>query len=176
MKVLVRIDVIEWQAGRGEGCELRLDLRCELPPRLGPRENLKTKPRHAGAKPAGAVDQIWHLLSRQRRPAIDQHDMEPDPQPRQAARSLNRIRRRGARDHHTCCCQDTVAMRNFDGLVDLRRQPEIVSRDDEALQSAASRRSRRNWKNSTPSRKRRFIICGERTISPTMAAIFGTRK
>ncbi len=37
-------------------------------------------------------------------------------------------------------------------------------------------RSRRNWKNSTPSRSRRFIICGLRTISPTMAAIFGARK
>ena len=29
-------------------------------------------------------------------------------------------------------------------------------------------RSRRNWKNSTPSRRRRFIICGLRTISPTI--------
>ena len=41
---------------------------------------------------------------------------------------------------------------------------------------AAVWRSRRNWKNSTPSRKRRFIICGLRTISPTMEAIFGARK
>jgi len=37
-------------------------------------------------------------------------------------------------------------------------------------------RSRRNWKNSTPSRRRRFIICGLRTISPTIDAIFGARK
>ena len=37
-------------------------------------------------------------------------------------------------------------------------------------------RSRRNWKNSTPSRNRRFIICGLRTISPTIDAIFGARK
>ena len=41
---------------------------------------------------------------------------------------------------------------------------------------AALCRSRRNWKNSTPSRSRRFIICGLRTISPTMEAIFGARK
>ncbi len=40
----------------------------------------------------------------------------------------------------------------------------------------AACRSRRNWKNSTPSRSRRFIICGLRTISPTMEAIFGARK
>ncbi len=43
-------------------------------------------------------------------------------------------------------------------------------------QAAALCRSRRNWKNSTPSRSRRFIICGLITISPTMDAIFGARK
>ena len=41
---------------------------------------------------------------------------------------------------------------------------------------AAWCRSRRKWKNSTPSRSRRFIICGLRTISPTIEAIFGARK
>ena len=47
----------------------------------------------------------------------------------------------------------------------------------QACRSHAARcRSRRNWKNSTPSRSRRFIICGLRTISPTMDAIFGARK
>ena len=49
-------------------------------------------------------------------------------------------------------------MRVLDGLVDLGRQPEIIGRDDEMLQLASSLRSRRNWKNSTPSRRRRFII------------------
>ena len=58
----------------------------------------------------------------------------------------------------------------------LIRHPEIVSGDDKPLQSAASRRPFRNWKNSAPSRSRRFIISGDRTISPTMAAIFGARK
>ena len=51
-----------------------------------------------------------------------------------------------------------------------RRPPSIGG------QAATSRRSRRKRKNSTPSRKRRFIISGLRTISPTMAAIFGARK
>ena len=45
-----------------------------------------------------------------------------------------------------------------------------------APRQAASRRSRRKRKNSTPSRRRRFIISGLRTISPTMAAILGARK
>ena len=67
-------------------------------------------------------------------------------------------------------------MRDLDGLVDLFRKAEVVGGDDQSFQSAASRRSFRNWKNSTPSRRRRFIICGERTISLTIAAIFGARK
>ena len=51
-------------------------------------------------------------------------------------------------------------------------QPAMSEED----QPAKSRRSRKKRKNSTPSRSRRFIISGLRTISPTMAAIFGARK
>jgi hypothetical protein len=47
--------------------------------------------------------------------------------------------------------------------------------DGEWLQPAISR-LRRNWKNSTPSRSRRFIISGLRIISPTSEAIFLRRK
>ncbi len=63
----------------------------------------------------------------------------------------------------------------------LGRQELPVSRASRNLKTdncpyAALCRSRRNWKNSTPSRNRRFIICGLRTISPTIEAIFGARK
>ena len=67
-------------------------------------------------------------------------------------------------------------MRLLDGLVDLGRQPKIVGGDDEPLQDAASRRSLRKRKNSTPSCSRRFIMSGLRAISPTIEAIFGARK
>ena len=67
-------------------------------------------------------------------------------------------------------------MRGFDGFIDFARQPKIVGGDDEALQSAGSRRSRRKRKNSTPSRSRRCNMSGLRTISPAIAAIFGARK
>ncbi len=86
-------------------------------------------------------------------------------------------------------------MSQLHGLIDLDAQSEVVRGDDNlskwfakakpllgskgqsplpSLQAAC--RSLRNWKNSTPSRRRRFIICGLRTISPTMEAIFGARK
>ena len=80
------------------------------------------------------------------------------------------------RDHQARGGEDAVAMRSLDRLVDGFGEAEIVGGDDGAAGHAALLRSRRNWKNSTPSRSRRFIICGLRTISPTMAAIFGARK
>ena len=63
------------------------------------------------------------------------------------------------------------AMRLFDRLVDCRVVPEIVGADDQLPQLVLSR-LRKNWKNSTPSRRRRRIICGLFTISATSEAIF----
>src|SRR5262249_43486422 len=54
-----------------------------------------------------------------------------------------------------------------EGALGQRREP---------LHDAAVRRSRRKWKNSTPSRSRRFIIAGLITISPTIDAILPDRK
>ena len=85
------------------------------------------------------------------------------------------VTRRRRTDHEAGAGQHAVAMRGLDRLVDGRVETEIVSADDESLQLAICR-SRRKWKNSTPSRKRRFIIVGLRTISLTIEAIFPARK
>ena len=74
-------------------------------------------------------------------------------------------------NHQARSRQDPVPMCLFDGLVDARVQAEIVRTDDEPPQLAISR-LRRNWKNSTPSRRRRRSICGLLTISATSEAIF----
>ena len=71
--------------------------------------------------------------------------------------------------------QDSVPMRLFNGLVDARVEPEIIGANDQPPQLAISR-LRRNWKNSTPSRRRRRSICGLLTISATSEAIFFRRK
>ena len=81
--------------------------------------------------------------------------------------------------------EDAITVGALDSLVDLDGKAEIIGRDDEflarvpphaAFEDAAPRRSRRNWKNSTPSRSRRFIIVGLSTISATMEAILLLRK
>ena len=107
---------------------------------------------------------------------LDQHDVKADPELRQPPRPHDRVAHGRASHHQARCGENSVAMRDFDSFVDLFGEAKVVSRDDQSLQSAASRRSLRNWKNSTPSRSLRFIICGERTISLTIAAIFGARK
>src|SRR5882757_5857615 len=102
--------------------------------------------------------------------------MQADAQPRQFVRTRNRILRGGACHHQACGGEDAVLMRDLDGVVDLRREPEIVGGDDEKFQCAGSPRWRRKRKNSTPSRRRRLIMSGLMIISPTMDAIFGARK
>ena len=101
--------------------------------------------------------------------------MQADAQTGQAPRARDRVRRGCTADHQAGCGEDAQVVRGLDGRIDLRREPEIIGRDNQTLQSAISR-SRRNLKNSSPSRSRRFIISGLRSISPTIDAIFGARK
>ena len=101
--------------------------------------------------------------------------MQSDAQARKTARALDRVFCRGRGHHQARCAENAFPVRQLDPVVDLGREPEVIGGDDEALQSATSR-SRKNLKNSSPSRSRRFIISGLRTISPTIEAILGARK
>ena len=97
--------------------------------------------------------------------------MQTDVKLRQSARTRHRIGRSIPPDHQARGGEDPLSMRLFDRLVDCRVEPEIVGADDQLPQLAISR-LRKNWKNSTPSRRRRRIICGLFTISATSEAIF----
>ena len=88
-------------------------------------------------------------------------------------------RRCRRRDHQAGSRQNPFAMGQLDRVVDFAGGAEIVRGDDQALQkleTIMSSRVRRNWKNSTPSRKRRTIISRDVSISPTISAIFEGRK
>jgi hypothetical protein len=67
-------------------------------------------------------------------------------------------------------------MRALNRLVDFVGEAEVVCRDDQVFQCAVSCRSRKKRKNSTPSRRRRFMTSGLLTISPTIEAILPGRK
>jgi len=62
--------------------------------------------------------------------------VQTDPQRRQPLRPRHRVGGRGRTDHQAGGGQDAVAMGDFDGFVDFRRQAEIVCRDDEIFQLA----------------------------------------
>src|SRR5579883_2939776 len=173
------VDVVEGEAGGAERGELGADLGGEPAPRPGPEEEAEAGGDLVAGKAPVAADQAGKLGRRQDRHAVDEDEVEPDRQPRQAPRPRHRIGRGGGRHHQAGAGQDAVAIGALDRLVDRTVAAEIVGTDDQPAAAAAQlaiSRWRRNWKNSMPSRSRRRIICGLFSISATRAAIFWRRK
>ncbi len=79
VQVLVRVDVIQPQAGRPESLELRHDLGLELAANRCPEEEAKAACHEVAMKLAIMVDQIRHALGSQHGASLNQHDMQPDP-------------------------------------------------------------------------------------------------
>ena len=176
VEVVMSVDVVERQTGGAKRRELRVDLRGELATHPRASEYVDADLHQVSAQPPIPIHEIRDALGRQRRKPVDQYQVQTDPQGRQAARHGDRLGR-GASAHHQAGGRENAAlMRDLDGLIDLRRKAEVVGRDDQRYQCGASRRSRRNWKNSMPSRSRRFIISGLLAISPTIDAILLLRK
>ena len=175
VEVLMRIDVVEWQPGRGEGGELRFDLGGELAPGRRQEEHRRAGERHVVAKTTVGVDEAGNLPRRQGRRPVDEGQVEPDPKVRQPLRPRHRVGHRRAADHQAGGRKDAVAVGDLDRLVDRDVVAEVVGGDDESLQTASFRR-RRKSKNSTPSRRRRFIMSQSVSISRTISQILDGRK
>ncbi len=174
--MLVSVDVIKPQTCRAEGLELGADLRQHLPAHMGQKKHRGAGPRHIRAKAPMSIDQIRYARSRQNRLRVDQRQMQPNRKSRQSARQLDGGASRRRTDHQTRRREHHFNMRALDGLINLVGEAEIIGRDNKIFQCAISRRSRRKRKNSTPSRRRRFIMLGLTAISPTIAAILLGRK
>jgi len=173
MHVLVRVGMIQRQAGGGKSRELRADFRRQLSAHMRIEKITNPQSQLVGGKPASRVHKIRDLRVRQNRGALDHHQMQPHMQTRHRLRPPHGIGECRRADHQAGVGENSLAVRALDAFVDNGRKSEIIGADNNPLQAW---RSRRNWKNSTPSRNRRFIICGLRTISLTMEAIFGARK
>ena len=175
MHVLVGVHMIEPQTGRMKRLELRMDLQRELTANL--RESKKTNAgaAHIRIETAVPAHQTGNFGARKGRKPIDEHQMQADPQVRQAPGARNGVSRGVRADHQARRRQNAVPVRFFDSFVDGGIEPEIVRADDQTSQLAISR-LRRNWKNSTPSRRRRRIISGLLIISATSEAILPRRK
>jgi hypothetical protein len=133
MEMLVRVDVIERQAGCSERGELSLYLGRKLPPRGRRGEDLEAHANEVSAEPPVAVDQRRQPFRRQHGTPLNQHDMETDPERRQRPRPPHRISDGLASDHQARCSDDALTMRPLDCLVDLDSGTEIVGGDNKAL-------------------------------------------
>jgi hypothetical protein len=127
-------------------CAKRLELRTNFPrqPAADPRQEEEPQ---AGAHQvavefAVTADEPGNLSGREHRAPVDQDEMQPDPQLRQAAGARHRVGRGRAADHQARRRQDAAPMRLLDRLVDRNVEPEIVGADDQAPQPAISRRRR----------------------------------
>src|SRR5581483_7430337 len=140
MHVLVRVDMVENKAGRAKGLELRAD--------LGGEPNPHTRREKISEPGAGlpwieapvAPHERAELGGRQYRIAVDQDEVQPDPQTRQATRPRDRVGGGRGSDHQAGAGQDSVAARRLDRLVDGDIAAEIVSADDQPALPTVTRR------------------------------------
>ena len=175
VKMLVRVDMVQHESRGTECFELGGDFGRELALCPAVHRDIYAGPHHILAKAARRFDEIGDRICGKRRDTIHQHKMQAHSQIGKAARAGDGIGRGGARHHQAGSRQNPVAMGPFDRCIHFRRGAEIIRRDDQLFQ-AWLRRARRKWKNSTPSRSRRFIISGLAIISRTIDAIFDGRK
>ncbi len=184
--MLVRIGVLEREAGGREARELGMDLARQLATD-GPAEEIaKAKPELIRRKPATLVHEIGNLFARQHRGPFDQHQMQPDAKLGQMPRPGHGVFGSFSAHHQARGAENAFRMGTLDRFVHRDREPEIIGGEDDLARyrfgsrwqgdQAALWRSRRKWKNSTPSRRRLAAISGLFAISPTIEAIFEVRK
>jgi hypothetical protein len=134
MKVMMRVDVIEREAGVLERLELGADLGGDLAARAGVAKDANAGADHISRESAIAADEVGNSLRRQHGNAIDQHEMKPDTQIGHAPGACYRVRRGLACDHQAGGGQNAAAMPCFDSLVDAGFETEIIRCDDKPFQ------------------------------------------
>jgi len=80
VKMLMRIDVIELEAGCAECLKLGTDLGRDLTAYPRGRERPNSVRHHRSREPATFVDQVRDFAVRQHRPAVSEHYMKPNAQ------------------------------------------------------------------------------------------------
>ena len=138
MKVLVAVDVVQRETGCTEAVELRFDLRLYLPLDLGQEEKRYAKTDDVTRKSPIGSDQIWNLPRRKNWITIDQGEVQPDAERRQAACPLHRVRHCRCANHQARRRKDAAAMALFDRFVHRHRGTEVVGCDDQLLQLSGS--------------------------------------
>jgi len=133
--MLVGVHMIEKQAGGAKCLELRADLRCELTANLWQSEKPHAGSAHIRVEAAVPAHQTGNFGAGKGRKPINEHQMQADPQVRQATGTSYRIGDGWSADHQARGRQKSVPVSLFDSCVDGGIEPEIVRADDQAPQS-----------------------------------------
>ena len=136
-----------------------------------------------------AAHQRRDFLGWQRRNALNEHDMEANAKRWQPPRAVHRIGHGRPRDHQAGGGENSGGMGALHRFVHRDIGAKIIRGHNQAgpppyllpangrlCGQATSFLRRRKSKNSTPSRRRRFIMSQSRSISPTISAILLGRK
>ena len=97
----------------------------------GEKKYLKRGAGLIGVEAAVAPHQRAEFGGRQHRLAVDQDEVQADPKPRQTARPRDGVGGGRGGDHQARACQDAVAARDLDRLVDRGIAAEIIGADDQ---------------------------------------------
>ncbi len=134
MEMLVGVDVIQRQAGGGEGGELGVDLGGELAAHFGQEEHRRACPRHVGAEIAAGVHQVGNgragstglpSTSTRCRPTRRLEDCAPAP-PHRRRPAPDTIRLAADENAVLACARSTASLTS-------RRRAEVIRRDDQGV-------------------------------------------
>src|SRR5262245_65050791 len=99
VKVLMSIDVVQWETGCTKALKLRLYLRLRLPLDLGREEKRNAKTDGVTRKSPIESNEIWNLAPRKNRAPVDQGEMQSNAEQGQAACPLNCVLHRRCANH-----------------------------------------------------------------------------
>jgi hypothetical protein len=131
--VILRIDVVERQPGQRKTLELGSNFGRKLRPCTRSKEEANPGTDQIRQKRPVIVNEIRNPPRRQNGAAMNEYHVQPHRKIGQPPRSFNRIGRGRRTDHQACGAQHAVAMCPLYRLVDFRRNPEIVSGENQPL-------------------------------------------
>src|SRR5262245_16990508 len=122
VKMLMSVHVVESKASFLIRTKLSFNLCSQLCSHPRPHAYLKSKPRKVLPQRSACVNEIGQLFRRQGRLAVDEYQVQADPQGWKTASACNCVRCRSGSDHQACGRKNALPVRPLYGCIDFRRE------------------------------------------------------